>query len=524
MSVDIKFSNNARNEMAAGIKKLYDSVRVTLGPKGRNVIIEQDYGTPLITNDGVTIAKAIELTNQYENLGASIVIEAASKTNDVVGDGTTTAIILASELIFEGLKYLEQGVNPVNIRKGLEYFLPHIIAWIKEESKMVSSSNDLNKIAYISSGNKHVGDLLEQAYLEVGIDGVITLQESSNIETDLTVTKGYSFDRGLISPYLGNNDSDKVELDNPLIYLTDQKITMMQSILPYLEEAIKKTRPLLIICDDMDASVLNAIIVNKLRGVFNACVVKSPAYGDRKTKQLEDIAIFTNTTFINNGVIETGAEVKLGTAEKVVIAKDQTSIIIGGGSDEAIQNRVLALKMELKQTTSEYEKEKLQERIARLLGGVAIIRVGAPTEPELKELKLRIEDAINATKAASIEGIVEGGGKVFYQIADKINQLNKPEYEIAKKILTHTLKTPCYQILDNAGVSKTIIDKCQEPLWYDAEADQITSLSTAGIIDPASVAISAITNAISIAGVFLTTECAIIKKTETPKVEPDELV
>lgn len=527
MSIDLKYANDAREEMANGIKKLYDAVRVTLGPRGKNVIIEQEFGTPLITNDGVTIAKAIELANQYENLGASILIEAASKTNDVVGDGTTTAILLASEIIFAGLSMIKEDKSSVMIRKGLEYYLPFIVNLISEKSMPVTSSKDLNKIASISSRSTEVGDLLEQAYLEVGIDGVITLQESSSVQTDLIVTKGYSFDRGLISPYLSKDGDETVELDKPLILITDKKITMMQEIVPFLEESMKKTQPLLIICEDMDASVLNAIIVNKLRGVFNAVVVKAPSFGDRKTKQLEDIAIFTKGTFLS-GVIDSDIATKpvtsLGSAEKVVISKDQTTIMDGFGSTDDIIKRTESLKNEFTNTTSEYEKEKLKDRIAKLLGGVAVIRVGSPTETELKDLKLRIEDAINATKAASIKGIIEGGGKVFYQISNELEKIEKPIYSDAKNILITALKKPFYQIIENAGKSKDIVNELKDNLWYDAESDQIVSLTKAGVIDPTSVAINAITNAISVASIFLTTECAIIKKVAPKEIEPDSLL
>lgn len=524
MSIDLKYASDARNKMADGIKKLYDAVKVTIGPKGRNVIIEQDFGAPLITNDGVTIAKAIELNDKYENLGASILLEAASKTNDFVGDGTTTAIILSSALILNGLKEIENGVNPVDIRKGMEYYLPIIIDEILKVTTPVNSIDDLRKIAFISSGNKLVADYLASAYTEVGINGIISLQESSNIETTLEVTKGYSFDRGYLSVYLTNNGEDKIELDNPLILITDKKITITNEILPHLEESIKKNKPLLIICEDMDTSVLNTLIVNKLRGVFNVAVVKTPSYGEKKTKQLEDIAIFTNGKYINSQLEE---EVNLnvfGSAEKVIITKDQTSIINGSGSDEDILKRANQLKQELQNTTSVYEKEKLEERIAKLLGGVAIIKVGAPTEPELKELKLRIEDAINATKAASKKGVIAGGGKVFYQISEKLKS-DKYQYALpAKNIIVKALEAPFKQIIDNAGININITKNFSKDKWINVETEEIVDLKEAGVIDPASVAISSITNAISVAGVFLTTECAIIKNETNKTVNEENLL
>lgn len=525
MSVDLKYATEARNKMADGIKKLYDAVKVTIGPKGRNVIIEQDFGTPLITNDGVTIAKAIELNDKYENLGASILLEAASKTNDFVGDGTTTAIILSSELILNGLKTIENGINPVDIRKGMDYYLPIIIDEILKETTPVNSIDDLRKIAFISSGNKLVADFLASAYQEVGINGVISLQESSNIETTLEITKGYSFDRGYISIYLTNNGEEKIELDNPLILITDKKITITNEILPYLEESIKRNKPLLIICEDMDTSVLNTLIVNKLRGVFNVAVVKTPSYGERKTKQLEDIAIFTNGTFINSQLEneETNLNV-FGSAEKVIISKDQTSIINGNGSDQEIISRANKLKEELNLTTSVYEKEKLEERIAKLLGGVAIIKVGAPTEPELKELKLRIEDAINATKAASQKGIIDGGGKVFYQISEKLKNNDYNFALDAKNIIIKALEAPFKQIIENAGINIDITKQFKDNKWINVETEEIVDLKEAGVIDPASVAINAITNAISVASVFLTTECAITKNEINKKVDEDNLL
>ncbi len=525
MSIDLKYSRDARNNMLEGIRKLYNAVRVTIGPKGRNVIIEQDFGTPLITNDGVTIAKAIELEDKYENLGASILLEAASKTNDVVGDGTTTAIILSSALILNGLKAIEEGVNPVDLRKGFDYYLPIITEKIMEESSPVKSLDDLKKIALVSSGNQKLADLLKRAYLEVGINGIISLQESSNIETTLEITKGYSFDRGYLSVYLTSNGEDKIELDNPLILITDKKITMTNEVVPYLEAAIKKTRPLLIICEDMDASVLNTIIVNKLRGVFNAAVVKTPSYGDKKIHQLEDIAIFTKGTFINSGLEEQKIDLNvLGEAEKVIITKDQTSILNGLGSDNEINNRVLLLKEELKKTTSVYEKEKLEERIAKLLGGVAVIKVGAPTEPELKELKLRIEDAINATKAASQKGVIDGGGKVFYQISQVLKEQKDSHFTISKEIIIKALQEPFKQIMENAGLNPNLIIGLEKDKWINVETEQIANLKEVGIIDPTSVAISTITNALSVAGVFLTTECAIVKKETIKTVNEDNLL
>ena len=528
MAIDIKYSKAARSVMAEGIEKLFDAVKVTLGPKGRNVIIEQEFGTPLITNDGVTIAKAIDFENKYQNLGAKILIEAASKTNDSVGDGTTTVIVLATKLILEGLKKVEEGINPVTLKKGLEYFLPIVVEKIKEKSQPINSFVDLNYVATISSGNPEIGKILENAYSEIGVDGLITIQESNNVFNDLVITQGYSFDRTLLSPYLASDEKENLELENPLILITNKKITMMQQIVPYLEEAIKKVRPLLIICDDMEASVLNTVIVNKLRGVFNAAVVKTPSYGGKKLKQLEDMAIYTGGKFINAEIIEEEHFLDidaLGTCEKVVITKDKTTLINGAGSEEDIYNRVELLKHELIHTETEYEKEKIFERISKLVGGVAVIRVGAPTEVELKEMKLRIEDAIHATKAASISGVIDGGGKVLYNIADELDEIVCPDiYKTSKQILQKALRQPFYQILENCGQQQNIIDLITGNDWYDAENDIITDIRKNGVIDPAGVAISAVTNAISVSSVFLTTECAITINHNNKQIKEEELI
>ena len=525
MPVNIKYSNDARIAMEKGIEKLYNAVKVTLGPKGRNVIIEQEFGTPLITNDGVTIAKAIDLDDKYENIGAKMLIEAASKTNDVVGDGTTTAIILAYNLIKEGLVKINEGYNPVDLRKGFEYYLNIILEEIQKVTEPINSSKDLNKVATISSGNKMIGTLLEQAYEYIGLDGLITLEESRGLETEIEVTQGYSFDRTLLSPYLANDESGKIELENPLILVTNKKITLMQEIVPYLEEAIKRTRPILIICDDMDSSVLNTVVLNKLRGVFNVCVVKSPAYGDRKIKQLEDIALYTASRFINS---EFGENVEalpefLGEAEKVIISKEKTSIINGKQNPLVIKERINQLIVDYNKADNEYDKEKLAERISKLSGGVAVIKVGAPTEVELKELKLRIEDAISATKAASQGGIVEGGGKVFYQISEYLETLTNEVYAVEKEIICKVLKEPFYQILKNAGFEN--IKKTNESgYWFDCLTEQYLDYKENGILDPASVAVKTITHAISVSSVFLTTECAITLNVEKKEVNEDNLI
>ena len=525
MSVNIKYSQDAKESMKIGIEKLNDAVKVTLGPKGRNVIIEQEFSSPLITNDGVTIAKAIDLAHPFENLGAKMLIEAASKTNDFVGDGTTTAIILSSSLIKHGLSAIENGSNPVELRKGLEYYLSIIIKEIEKVAKPVKSNKDLRMVATISSSNPKIGELLEAAYDQIGVDGLITLQESRGIETDVVVTQGYSFDRTLLSPYFASDDSGVLEFENPLVLITNKKITLMQEIVPFLEVAISKTRPILIICDDMEASVLNALVVNKLRGVFNVAVVKSPSYGDKKLKQLEDLAIYTSATFLNSELDQdlSNPELFLGGAEKVVINKEQTTLINGFASVETIEKRVRALYEELCRTDYEYEQQKLKERIAKLHGGVAVIRVGAPTEIELKEIKLRIEDAISATKAASRKGIIEGGGKVFYNISTMLESKKYNKYPVAKEILISVLKEPLMQILENAGIDKNV-PLIKDNKWYDAATDKYVNYLKAGIIDPADVSINAITNAISVSSVFLTTECAITLNKEKKEINEDNLI
>lgn len=525
----VKFNSEAKTLMAKGIKTLYDAVRVTLGPKGRNVIIEQDFGSPLIVNDGVTIAKSIVLENKFENLGASVLIEAASKTNDQVGDGTTTAIILAYNLIKEGLDAIQKGINPVTIRNGLNYYLGHILEGIDSFSTTVSSSEDLKQVATISSQSKKIGEFIASAYEEVGRDGLVMVEESQGLDTYLDVVKGYSYERGYLSPYMVN-DKDKMQaiLENPYILVTDKKIVNMQELLPYLEKAMKGGKPLVIVCDDIEQEVLSAIIVNKLRGVFNVVVTKAPSFGDRKAKLLEDIATITGSTFVdsNIGMSLSDENIVLGSAAKIVVSKEQTIIIDGAGDRESIINRAEVIKNEIRNTNSEYDKEKLQERLAKILGGIALIKVGASTEIELKELKLRVEDALNATKAAMKAGIIEGGGKVFYEISEHLSQIKRePEYGVACDILIDVLKKPFQQIVENAGADYTrVVKEVNETYWFDASTSKLVRLKHAGIIDPASVEKAAITSAISIASIFLTTECAIVKNENPAPLSEEDLV
>ncbi len=527
MANDLLFGSRARNEIALGIKILSDAVRVTLGPRGRNVIIEQDFGTPLIINDGVTIAKNIKLKNKYQNLGASLIIEAASKTNDYAGDGTTTAVILASECVLKGLEYVEKGVNPVDLKEGFEYYLPIILEKIKSVSKSIESIEDLRQVATLSSASSFIGDLIASAYEEVGADGIVSVEESRGIDTYLDIVKGYSYDRGYASSYMANNEEKQIaELNNPDILVTDKKIQSMKEIMPYLENAMKMGKPLLIICDDIEQEVLSAIVMNKLRGVFNVVVTKAPSFGDRKIQLLKDIACVSGAKFVSTtkGDDLTSASLDiLGSASKVTISQNSTVIIDGGGIEEVVGEYVLGLKTLYDQAENEYDKEKYRERIAKIVSGVALIKVGAATEVELHDKKLRIEDALCATSSAMKSGIIEGGGKVLYNIAIELESYK--EFEASKTIIINALKAPFKQILSNAGVNEEeVLTKITPNNWFDAKTKQIVNLKEVGIVDPASVEIAAITNALSIAGIVLTTECAIINNNQEKNVDEENLL
>lgn len=524
MSKIVKFSKDARNLMIKGIETLYNSVRITLGPKGRNAIIEQDFGYPLITNDGVTIAKAIELSDHYENMGASLIIEAASTTNDLVGDGTTTAVILASNLIFEGLKKVDAGVSPVTLRKSLEEALPILLNYIDEVSIEVKDLSDLERIAYISSGNKVIASILKDAYLEVGKNGIITIEESKTSETYLDIVRGYMFDKGYLSPYMINNSEKALsELSNPYILITNQKITSMNTIVPFLEVAMSKNLPLLVICEDIEGEVLNTLVLNKLRGVFNCVVVKAPYYGEKQRKTLEDLALITGAVIVNNNIDSSIAkESLLGSADKAIVKKDSTTIIDGVAKNSVIGEKINELKNQYAVETSVYEKTEIQKRMAKISGKAAVINVGANTETSLKELRMRTEDALNATIAASSSGIIEGGGKVFFELAQKLKEL-KIDDEVLS-ILEKALCAPFYQILENAGVCKEeVLSKINHQIWYDASDNTFGSNIEKGIIDPASVEKTCLKNAITVASLFLTTECAIVNDNEHLKTD-NELI
>lgn len=520
MAKEIKFSEDARSAMLRGVDKLADAVKVTLGPKGRNVVLEKKFGSPLITNDGVTIAKEIELEDAFENMGAKLVAEVASKTNDIAGDGTTTATVLAQAMIREGLKNVTAGANPVGIRKGIEKAVAAAITGLKEISQDIEGKESIAQVASISSGDEEVGQLIAEAMERVGNDGVITIEESKGFTTELDVVEGMQFDRGYASPYMVT-DSDKMEavLENPYILITDKKITSIQEILPVLEQVVQQGKPLILIAEDVEGEALATLVVNKLRGTFNAVAVKAPGFGDRRKAMLQDIAILTGAEVITE---ELGLELKttnitqLGRAAKVVVTKDNTTIVEGAGSAEAITGRVSQIRSQLEDTTSEFDKEKLQERLAKLSGGVAVIKVGAATETELKERKLRIEDALNSTRAAVEEGIVSGGGTALVNVYKKVAELAETETgDVATgvKIVLRALEEPVRQIANNAGLEGSIIvDRLKREeigIGFNAANGEWVNMMEAGIVDPTKVTRSALQNAASVAAMLLTTEAVV---------------
>ncbi|SIO23886.1 chaperonin GroEL [Carnobacterium alterfunditum] len=518
MAKDIKFSEDARASMLRGVDILADIVKVTLGPKGRNVVLEKSYGSPLITNDGVTIAKEIELEDHFENMGAQLVSEVASKTNDIAGDGTTTATVLTQAIVREGLKNVTAGANPVGIRRGIELATKVAVEELFAISKQVDSKESIAQIAAISSGNTETGELIAEAMERVGTDGVITIEESKGIETELSVVEGMQFDRGYLSQYMvTDNDKMEANLENPYILITDKKISNIQEILPLLEQILQQGRPLLVIADDVDGEALPTLVLNKLRGTFNVVAVKAPGFGDRRKAMLEDIAIVTGGTVITEDL---GLELKdttieqLGHASKVVVTKDATTIVEGAGSTETISHRVSLLKAQAAETTSEFDKEKLQERLAKLSGGVAVIKVGAATETELKELKLRIEDALNAARAAIEEGIVSGGGTALINVQRKVSEIEATGDEATGvKIVLRALEEPVRQIVTNAGLEgSVIVEKLKGVdlgVGYNAATNEWVNMIDAGIIDPTKVTRSALQNAASVAALLLTTEAVV---------------
>ena len=521
MVKEIKFSEDARAAMLRGVDILANTVKVTLGPKGRNVVLEKAFGSPLITNDGVTIAKEIELEDHFENMGAKLVAEVASKTNDIAGDGTTTATVLTQAIVREGLKNVTAGANPVGIRRGIELATRAAVEELHKISRPVESKEAIAQVAAISSGSQEVGSLIAEAMEKVGNDGVITIEESKGIETELDVVEGMQFDRGYLSQYMvTDNDKMVAHLDNPFILITDKKVSNIQEIIPLLEQIVQQGRALLIIADDVDGEALPTLVLNKLRGTFNVVAVKAPGFGDRRKAMLEDIAVLTGAQVITEDL---GLELKdatlaqLGTAGKVVVSKDNTTIVEGAGSKELISNRVALIRSQAQDTTSDFDREKLQERLAKLSGGVAVIKVGAATETELKEKKLRIEDALNATRAAVEEGIVSGGGTALVNVQKTVDALElEGDEATGVKIVSRSLEEPLRQIATNAGLEGSVIVahlKAQElGIGYNAASDEWVNMIEAGIVDPTKVTRSALQNAASVSALLLTTEAVVADK------------
>ena len=531
MAKEIKYGIEARKALEEGVNKLANTVRVTIGPKGRNVVLDKSYGAPLITNDGVTIAKDIELEDAFENMGAQLVKEVAAKTNDVAGDGTTTATVLAQAMINEGMKNLAAGANPIVLRKGMKKATDCAVEAIAHMSEKVTGKDQIAKVAAISAGDEEVGQMVADAMEKVSNDGVITIEESKTMKTELDLVEGMQFDRGYISAYMAT-DMDKMEavLDNPYILITDKKISNIQEILPVLEQIVQSGSKLLIIAEDVEGEALTTLIVNKLRGTFNVVAVKAPGYGDRRKEMLKDIAILTGGQVISE---ELGLELKdttmdmLGRAKSVKVQKENTVIVDGEGAKEDIDARVAQIKAQLEETTSEFDKEKLQERLAKLAGGVAVIRVGAATETEMKEAKLRMEDALNATRAAVEEGVVSGGGSAYIHASKKVAELVKTlsgDEKIGAQIILKALEAPLFHIAYNAGLEgAVIINKVRESevgTGFDAYKEEYVNMIDAGILDPAKVTRSALQNAKSVASTLLTTESVVANIKEDAPAMP----
>lgn len=529
MSKEIKFSSDARSAMVRGVDTLADTVKVTLGPKGRNVVLEKSFGSPLITNDGVTIAKEIELEDHFENMGAKLVSEVASKTNDIAGDGTTTATVLTQAIVREGIKNVTAGANPIGIRRGIEAAVAAAVENLKDTAIPVANKEAIAQVAAVSSRSEKVGEYISEAMEKVGKDGVITIEESRGMATELEVVEGMQFDRGYLSQYMvTDNEKMVAELENPYILITDKKISNIQEILPLLESILQSSRPLLIIADDVDGEALPTLVLNKIRGTFNVVAVKAPGFGDRRKAMLEDIAILTGGTVITEDL---GLELKdatieaLGQAAKVTVEKDSTVIVEGAGNPEAIANRVAVIKSQIETTTSEFDREKLQERLAKLSGGVAVIKVGAATETELKEMKLRIEDALNATRAAVEEGIVAGGGTALVNVIPAVANLELTGDEATgRNIVLRALEEPVRQIAHNAGYEGSIVidrlKNAEAGTGFNAATGEWVNMIEAGIIDPVKVSRSALQNAASVASLILTTEAVVANKPEPAAPAP----
>ena len=533
MSKEIKFSSDARSAMVRGVDILADTVKVTLGPKGRNVVLEKSFGSPLITNDGVTIAKEIELEDHFENMGAKLVSEVASKTNDIAGDGTTTATVLTQAIVREGIKNVTAGANPIGIRRGIETAVAAAVEALKNNAIPVANKEAIAQVAAVSSSSEKVGEYISEAMEKVGKDGVITIEESRGMETELEVVEGMQFDRGYLSQYMvTDNEKMVADLENPYILITDKKISNIQEILPLLESILQSSRPLLIIADDVDGEALPTLVLNKIRGTFNVVAVKAPGFGDRRKAMLEDIAILTGGTVITEDL---GLELKdatieaLGQAAKVSVDKDSTVIVEGAGNPEAIANRVAVIKSQIETTTSEFDREKLQERLAKLSGGVAVIKVGAATETELKEMKLRIEDALNATRAAVEEGIVAGGGTTLIDIIPALDGIEATgDVLTGVNLVRRAVEEPVRQIAYNAGYEGSIVidrlKNAEAGTGFNAATGEWVNMIEAGIIDPVKVSRSALQNAASVASLILTTEAVVANKPEpvapAPAMDP----
>lgn len=533
MAKQIKFSDDARKSMVEGINKLSDTVKVTLGPKGRNVVLDKEYGAPLITNDGVSIAREIELEDEYENMGAQLVKEVATKTNDVAGDGTTTATLLAQAIIREGLKNLAAGANPIVLQKGIRKAVEKSVEAIKARSHSVTTKEEIANVGSVSAADETIGKLIAEAMEKVGNNGVITVEESKSMGTTLNVVEGMEFDRGYVSPYMVS-DSDKMvaAMEDPFILVTDRKITNIQDILPLLEQVVQQGKPLFIIAEDVEGEALATLVLNKIRGTFNCVAVKAPGFGDRRKEMLEDICILTGAQLITEDL---GIELKdasfdmLGIARKVNVSKDKTTIVDGNGDQSKIEERINQIQNRIPETDSEYDREKLQERLAKLSGGVAVIEVGAATETELKERKLRIEDALAATRAAVEEGIVAGGGTILLDIIEEVEKLVddvEGDEKTGVKIILKALEEPVKQIAINAGIDGSVIvenvKNKDKGIGFDAYKGEYVDMLKAGIVDPTKVTLSALQNAASVASLLLTTEAAVvtIKKDEPAMPQP----
>ena len=531
MAKEIKFGADARAALEAGVNKLADTVKVTLGPKGRNVVLDKSYGAPLITNDGVTIAKEIELEDAFENMGAQLVKEVATKTNDVAGDGTTTATVLAQAMIQEGMKNLEAGANPIILRRGMKKATDKAVESLKAMSSKVNGKDQIAKVAAISAGDEEVGNMVADAMEKVSNDGVITIEESKTMQTELDLVEGMQFDRGYLSAYMCS-DMDKMEaaLDDPYILITDKKISNIQEILPLLEQIVQSGAKLLIIAEDVEGEALTTLIVNKLRGTFNVVAVKAPGYGDRRKAMLEDIAILTGGQVISSDL---GLELKdttmdqLGRAKSVKVQKENTIIVDGAGDKDAIQGRIKQIRAQIEETTSEFDKEKLQERLAKMAGGVAVIRVGAATETEMKEAKLRMEDALNATRAAVEEGIIAGGGSAYIHASKEVAKLAdtlEGDEKTGAKVILKALEAPLYYISANAGLEgAVIINKVKESApgtGFNAATEEYVDMVENGILDPVKVTRSALQNATSVASTLLTTESVVANIKEDAPAMP----